>query len=65
MSAPESATAPQLLSKPEAATYLGISVDTLNRCVKRGEIPFIKISKFVKFNLEDLQSIRNNSKTLK
>lgn len=46
----------ELLSRNEAAKYLGVSKGTLEvwACTKRYQLPFIKIGRLVKYRLSDL-----------
>lgn len=48
----------QLFNPPEAAAYIGVSVDTLSvwRCVGRYNIPFIKVGRLVKYRKSALDS---------
>lgn len=47
-----------LLDNGEAAKYLGIAPQTLTvwRCVKRYNIPFVKVGSRVKYRKEDLDA---------
>ena len=47
-----------LLTPQEAAAYIGVTVNTLNvwRCVRRYEIPYIKIGRLVKYRRSALDS---------
>ena len=52
-------TAPKavrLLTPHEASQFLGISSKTLRRLVKDGEIPAVKVSKSMRFELAQLQA---------
>src|SRR5688572_15488635 len=55
--APMSTSVSPLMNKREAATYLSVSVTTLDRWVKRGLVPAIKLGRGVRFNLADLQAV--------
>jgi len=44
-----------LKSKREAARYLGISIGTLERLVREGELPYVRIGILAKFRPEDLE----------
>lgn len=48
----------KMLSRTEAAQFLGISPYTLATwaCTKRGVIPYVKIGKFVKYQIADLET---------
>ena len=58
MSCLNSNTSTELKSRKEAATYLGISPQTLAvwACNKRYDLPFIKIGRRVMYRLADLQA---------
>lgn len=47
---------PELLSRREAAAYLGVAEQTLAiwKCTKRQELPYVKIGKLVKYRRSDL-----------
>ena len=47
-----------LLNNAEAAEYLGVAQQTLTiwRCVKRYNIPFVKVGSRVKYRREDLDA---------
>lgn len=52
-------TAPKavrLLTPDEAGQFLGVSTKTLRRLVKNGEIPAVKVSKSMRFELAQLQA---------
>jgi excisionase family DNA binding protein len=52
-------TAPKavrLLTPDEASQFLGVSTKTLRRLVKNGEIPAVKVSKSMRFELAQLQA---------
>lgn len=46
----------ELLSRREAAAYLGVAEQTLAvwKCTKRYDLPYVKIGKLVKYRLADL-----------
>ena len=44
----------QFLNVAETAFYLGVSQDTIRNWVKRGEIPFYKFGRAVRFDLHDI-----------
>ncbi len=56
-----------LLTRSEAAEYLGISPGTLEvwACTKRYDLPYIKVGRSVRYSLEDLNAFierrRHNS----
>ena len=43
-----------LLTLQEAADYLAISVGYLRRLVREKRIPYVKVGKYVRFNIRDL-----------
>ena len=47
-----------LLSNQEAAQYIGVSPNTLEvwRCVKRYDLPYIKVGRIVKYRREALDA---------
>ena len=47
-----------LLSRREAAIYLGLSEQTLAiwKCTKRYELPFVKIGRLIKYKKADLDA---------
>ncbi len=47
---------PQLLSRKEAAEYLGVKPETLSvwACTGRYSLPYVKIGSVVKYRLSDL-----------
>lgn len=47
-----------LMTTAEAATYLGVAPETLNvwRCVKRYDIPYIKVGRLVKYRKSALDA---------
>lgn len=56
----------ELLTRREAATYLGISEQTLAiwKCTGRYNLPYIKIGRLVKYKKSDLDAfIEKNHKT--
>ena len=42
------------LSTREAARYLNISLPTMYRLLKAGELPYLRIGRILRFRLEDL-----------
>jgi len=59
----EPTIATQLLNRPEAAKYLGVSTQTLAiwASTKRYSLPIVKIGRIVKYRLNDLEkSITDN-----
>ena len=49
---------PKLLSTPEAAEMLGISAGTMIvwRSTQRVNLPYVKLSRAVKYRLEDIEA---------
>ena len=49
-------TSPPLLSREQAAKYLGVKKSTLSiwACVKRYPLPFVKIGRLCKYRQQDL-----------
>jgi len=45
----------RLLSIGEASEYMGISKRTLYRMIRGHQIPFLKIGRLVKFDLEQIE----------
>ena len=54
---PKEYTATRLLNTKEAAVFLGTTESTLRhwRCVKRYNLPVVKIGRLVKYRLSDLE----------
>ncbi len=48
----------ELLSRREAAAYLGVAEQTLAiwKCTKRYDLPYVKIGKLVKYKKSDLDA---------
>ncbi len=48
----------ELLSRKEAAVYLGVAEQTLAiwKCTKRYDLPYVKIGKLVKYKKSDLDA---------
>ena len=48
----------ELLSRKEAAAYLGVAEQTLAiwKCTKRYDLPYVKIGKLVKYRKSDLDA---------
>ena len=47
---------------PEAAHYLGTTPATLYTKIWRGEIPFIKLGRSVRFDVKDLEALIERSR---
>lgn len=50
--------APALISPPEAANMLGLSLQTLAvwRCEKRQPLPYVKVGRLVRYRLVDVEA---------
>jgi excisionase family DNA binding protein len=50
-----------LLTRKEAATYLGLEVETLQNwaCTGRYQLPYVKIGRLAKYRKEDLDAFIN------
>lgn len=53
-----------LLSRSEAAEYLGVSKATLAvwKCVNRYQLPVIKVGRSVKYHIADLEAFVNRNR---
>jgi len=51
---PASASADEILEKPETANRLKISTRTLDQWMRAGRVPFLKIGKTVRFRWPDV-----------
>jgi excisionase family DNA binding protein len=51
---PSTASADEILSKPEVANRLRISTRTLDQWMRLGRVPFFKIGKTVRFRWVDV-----------
>ena len=60
---PKQASNPWLLTRNEAADYLGISKQTLAiwNCTGRYNIPYVKIGRLVKYRKADLDAFINRN----
>jgi excisionase family DNA binding protein len=45
---------PEMLDKQDLARYFGVSVDTIERLVKAGELAAVRVGSQVRFTLEDV-----------
>jgi len=56
----------KLLTKTELASFLGISLNTLNLWISRKKIPYLKLGKSrnspVRFSIEEIESWLKNMK---
>ena len=52
-----------LLSRKDAAEYLGLKESTLAiwKCTKRYDLPYVKIGRKIKYRLSDLQNFVENN----
>ena len=57
-------TTQRLLSREEAADFLGVSKGTLEiwACTKRYNLPFTKIGRLAKYRMSDLEDFINNNR---
>lgn len=48
----------RLLTPPEVADHLGVSVETLNvwRCTKRYPLPYVKVGRLVRYRVSDVEA---------
>lgn len=48
----------RLLTPDQAASLLGLSVETLNvwRCTKRYKLPYVKTGRLVRYKLSDIEA---------
>ena len=55
----------KLLTREEAAEYLGVSKGTLDvwACTKRYDLPFIKVGRLCKYRLSDLNAFLDRNTT--
>lgn len=55
---PSQAVASELLSREQAAAYLGVAVQTLAiwKCTNRYDLPFVKVGRLVKYKRTDLDA---------
>lgn len=60
---PETATAPRLLSRVEAMSYIGLCSTSLWQLEKAGEIPSVRLGKRVLFDRADLDAFIDRKKT--
>ena len=52
----------QLIAIKEAAQYIGISIHTLYKMVSQRKVPYTKVGRLVKFDVEQLNKwIKQNS----
>lgn len=54
-----------VLSTKEAAAYLSISLPTLFRLTRAGELPHLRIGRVIRYRVEDLEAFLANRATTK
>ena len=59
----EPAVRTEMFDKQNLARYFGVSVDTIERLVKAGDLPAIKIGSQVRFTLEDIDGFIHRHRT--
>lgn len=62
LKATEAIAAPRLLTVQEAARYLAVSVSTLYGWVWQRRVPFVKVGRALRFDLDDLKEFVENNK---
>lgn len=62
-SIPQSTSAPELLSMPEAASALGCSADTVRRLIRQGRLASVRLGRSVRIPREDLLRLITQSST--
>jgi len=60
--APEATSTPRLLTVQEAARYLAVSVSTLYGWVWQRRVPFVKVGRALRFDLDDLKRFVEDNK---
>ena len=58
----EAISAPRLLTVQEAARYLAVSVSTLYGWVWQRRVPFVKVGRALRFDLDDLKKFVEDNK---
>ena len=53
-----------LVDSEGAAKYLGVSERAVRRWVAQRKIPFLKLNKFIRFELDDLDEWKRRNRTL-
>ena len=59
----ESAARTEMFDKQNLARYFGVSVDTIERLVKAGDLPAVRIGSQVRFTLEDVDGFIHRHRT--
>jgi len=52
-----------LMTKREAAAFLSVSLSTLDRRVRQGHVPAMRLGRGVRFNLSDLLAYAEQGRT--
>lgn len=59
----ETNTAPRLVTVNDAARYLAVSVSTLYGWVYQRRIPFVKVGRALRFEMDDLDNFVERNRT--
>ena len=59
----EPAICMEMFDKQNLARYFGVSVDTIERLVKAGDLPAVRIGSQVRFTLEDVDGFIHRHRT--
>jgi excisionase family DNA binding protein len=59
----EPAARTEMFDKQNLARYFGVSVDTIERLVKAGDLPAVRIGNQVRFTLEDVDGFIHRHRT--
>lgn len=59
----EPAARTEMFDKQNLARYFGVSVDTIERLVKAGDLPAVRIGSQVRFTLEDVDGFIHRHRT--
>lgn len=59
----ETNTAPRLVTVNDAARYLAVSVSTLYGWVYQRRIPFVKVGRALRFEIDDLDNFVERNRT--
>lgn len=54
---PKEPTAPRLLTRPQAADRLAVSVRTIARLIERGELPAVRVGRAVRVRSSDVDTL--------
>ena len=55
---------PIFLSRPQAATTLGISVSTLDKMIKAGDLPAVMVGRRLMINADVIRNLRENGELI-